>query len=174
MDRKGNKRVTIAYDGKHSLLRNAQHSCYYPDGGSSIRKVVYGQDFVREWNNLDKADKEVYLYVHGAESQLTFKDYSDLSLSDLKSLKRKKKIKKLFLLSCKGAAGGKKKSVAYNLYKKTGKRTKVYASRHSVSFRLVDTRIRTYYVPRYDKKYIEKHGIIYYYKNPVKRMRWSK
>lgn len=99
------------------------------------------------WNGLNSSVKTLVLYLHGGEGVLYFFK-SSISVKEIKKLK-KKKLNRIYLLSCKGARG-----------------------KESVSYRRDSTRNLNrpcMYVPRYPEEYCKRYGYRYYFQNPVKR-----
>ena len=91
----------------------------------------------------------------------------------IKKLNKKKKLKKIVLLSCKGGRGS--SSVAKALYLATDKKAKVYASRESISYRTETRGRRIVYRPRYSSDYIKEYNRkhkkrISVFTNPIKRI----
>ncbi len=144
---------------EHNGLRiEACNSPYYDANWSNVKfyKITQAKNFNKIWNEIkgSKAN-EVYLYLHGGiedgRGQLYFrnsqKDYSEI----LKSCKKNQYIEKLYLVSCKGAAGG-KQSIAYALWLKI--KGNVYAAKTKISFHWVyDTR-KAYRSPCYPKSHV--------------------
>ena len=173
MDPSGHKSIMSIYyaysGGSGSFKVQANNSPYYYNSKAKIKGVKKTQDFKKAWNNINASQiKTLVLYLHGGEGVLYFRNGS-IRVGEIKKLK-KKKIKTIYLISCKGARG--KKSVAKALYERTGKKAKVYASKESVSFRIENRKDASrpiVYIPRYDKDYCDKYGKRYYFQNPVKR-----
>ena len=116
-------------------------------------------------------DTRVLQNLLGGTGEIHLKGNS-ISSKVLKNYSKKKKLKKVYLLSCRGAKSTKKKeSVAKALYHLTGKKAKIYASKVKVSFSSVYTKNKTVFTPRYQLKYIAKHPSAFG-KNPIKRRKF--
>ena len=155
-------RVSIYYvNGSNDFYKQAYSSCYYKENSSDLKKVTYTSQFKKVWNNLKSNTTEIYLFLHGGEGVLYFKGVNFYN-SQIKKLSYKnlKNVNKLYILTCKGAKGG-KKSVAYTFHSKM-KKAKAYAAKCKISYRL-DTKGR-WHPRRGGKKYA------FSTKNPVQRV----
>lgn len=156
----------------NGLRMQAYLSLYYDSNSSNVKfySIKYASEFYDIWNKIKKTKaSNLYIYTHGGSGTLYFYK-SSISYKELKeNLKKNTKLKKIYLLSCKGAKGG-KNSIAYALWKKT--KAKVYASKEKVSFDVINDGIRTYYAPRYSGKYILKHPS-YMFKNPIQLQKYK-
>lgn len=109
--------------------------------------------------------------MHGGPGILYFSG-SHIRYSEIKSLPKKKKLKKITVLSCSGGAGS--NSVAKGFYLATEKNAKTYACIDSVCYRTETRGRRVVYCPRYSKKYIDEYNRkhkkkISFLTNPIKK-----
>ena len=172
MDPSGHKSILSAYyscsKGSGSFTVQAKNSPYYFNYQAKFKAIVRKNDFIKMWNGLNSSIKTLVLYLHGGIGFLYFFK-SSISAKEIKKLK-KKKLNRIYLLSCNGARG--KESVARALFNRTGKGTQIYASMESVSYRRDSTRNQNrpcMYLPRYPEEYCKRYGYRYYFQNPVKR-----
>lgn len=114
-----------------------------------------------------KKYKKVFLFVHGTEGNLEFFGHS-LSAKNIKKLKKKRFIKKLYILSCNGNRGKNSVSKAFH---KVAPKAKIYASNTGVSFSYFYSKKRNGWKPRYKKEIILKKPYLIF-ANPVKRIKF--
>ena len=113
-----------------------------------------------------------HLYAYCANNPINFNGQT-MYYNSIKNLKKKKKLKKIYLLSCKGALGT--KSVAHALYLASGKNASVYACVDSVCYRTSKQGRRVVYHPRYSLEYILEYNAthenqINMFTNPIKKV----
>jgi len=159
--------IYYSYDGGlGAFTKQAKNSSYYYNSEAKLKPVRYVKGFKNAWKSIKSSIKKVYIYLHGGTGELYF-DHEYLEYKKLKKYPKKKRLKKIYLLSCHGSSG--EESVAKALYLATGKKARIYASKENVAYRIRISDERITYVPRYDETYIKKHGLHYFYLNPVKR-----
>lgn len=74
----------------------------YSNKNCLTRYVEKSSDFVKEWNSLySYSIKDIHLYLHGYPGNLSFRD-DDLSVNDIKKLKKINISGKVYLYSCNG------------------------------------------------------------------------
>ena len=176
VDPSGHKSImSIYYNKKETgFSKQAKQSCYYLASNAKMKAVISISGFKKAWKSISKNIKTLYLYLHGGEGALYF--YGEtMYYGSIKKLNKKKKLKKIVLLSCKGGRGRGSSSVAKALYLATDKKAKVYASRESISYRTETRGRRIVYRPRYSSDYIKEYNRkhkkkISVFTNPIKRI----
>ena len=169
------KKVVFAYHNKSrlnkSFLDQANHSYYYKTKKVTIYKIPTYRSLKKRWNKLKKKVKTVYIYLHGYTKYVCFPE-GNYHLQSSKGFKKKRSIKRVYLFSCYGGAGG-SSSVAHFFKTKVNKEAKIFASKESVSYTKVKAwRGMSYkYAPRYSFKYALNNGMWYYDINPVKEIK---
>ena len=133
-----NKKIYVFYyynkNSNNNLDGIAKNATYYNTNNKNVvlKAVSSSKAFISAWNSM-KSAKTVYLFLHGGKGKLVFYNGDNMSSSKiLDSLKTKKVSKAVYLFSCKGGAGDKKKKVAYSFAKIT--KTTVYALPVGVSY----------------------------------------
>lgn len=99
------KNIFIVYNRRGSDFveqANWMKRYAYSNKNCLTRYVEKTSDFIKEWNSLySYSIKDIHLYLHGYPGNLSFKD-DDLSVDDIKELKKINISGKVYLYSCNG------------------------------------------------------------------------
>ena len=177
LDREGRDKTYVFYydddgtdPGCSDLAKEVKNSPYFDSSDEenvSLYRVYKPEDFIAAWNSVDEAVGDVFLYIHGGEKLLHFREV-DMGVDEFDKLNELTINGTIFCFSCHGADGG-HKSVAETLCRRM--KTRVVASTSSVNYRF---RMRhTVLWLRYPNNWYARPSVWDYYSNSWKKFEYN-